>query len=210
MGTLVLDSVLRGLACSVVAVMLLVCSFAIVGGVIGCAVAPPAVCCPSDCPDCTCPGCEPCPDGVCPPQSSIGIMTEAEHFALPSNNYRLNELKFQDCWNCPPSYIVPTYLPSPTKPFTPATVRPPAAKRDPLTETKTGTYSCTRCKEGKVGTLFHTSWTDEGRPVTYLCRECWEKCTPAERVAHFERWYGPQPVDPSTEAAMRSAVVSDL
>ena len=212
-----LDNVIRGLAAILLAFMFVGFSVGLIGGVVGC-IAPD--CCPADCcPDCNCPNCPDdccpdncCPDGVCPlPAEDLGILTEAEHFAAPANRFALDELKFDTfAGACPSCPTAPIYYPSqPSTPIVYTPAQPAATKPDPLNEAKTGSYACQRCKQGKVGTLFHTSWTEAGRPVTYLCVDCWERSTPRERVEHFEAWYAPQSIDLRTEAAMRSAVVSD-
>lgn len=73
----------------------------------------------------------------------------------------------------------------------PARVRPalPDFTQSPRGERKTGGYACANCKRPTVGDQWATQWTDEGTPISYLCRECWEKMTPEQRQTAYVEWY---------------------
>lgn len=176
----------------------------------------------SDCCDCMDCVCNPCDcvgggGGCClPPNIMPDILTEAEHFAPPNSVYHLNETKLGGpCLTCPPQYRPPTVIyptaPAP-RPSNPAPIARPTIepKPSPLNEAKTGTWLCRGCNETKVGPLFRTSWTDEGRPVTFLCAECWERKTPAEVLEVFEDWHRRQSIPLDAANRMRSAVISEL
>jgi hypothetical protein len=70
-------------------------------------------------------------------------------------------------------------------------VRPavPDFTQSPRGERKTGGYACANCKRPTVGDQWATQWTDEGTPISYLCRECWEKMTPEQRQSAYVEWY---------------------
>jgi hypothetical protein len=59
----------------------------------------------------------------------------------------------------------------------------------PRGERKTGGYACANCRRPTVGEDWATQWTPEGTPITYLCRECWEKMTPEQRRTAYLNWY---------------------
>lgn len=169
-----------------------------------------AIGCDSGCDEGQCCPCVVAPDQSEPAPVVGDILTEREHFATPPGSEALNEVKTGNwCPTCP-NRIQPStvYRPGPVIDQV-AKPQPAKVKRDPLVEKKTGTYLCICCRNAKVGTLFKTSWTDSGIPVTYLCLDCWESSTVEKRIASFEQWSATQTIKPKLAASMRSAVVSE-
>jgi hypothetical protein len=65
----------------------------------------------------------------------------------------------------------------------------PDFTKSPRGERKTGGYACANCRRPTVGDQWATQWTDEGTPISFLCRECWEKMTPQQRQTAYVEWY---------------------
>lgn len=65
----------------------------------------------------------------------------------------------------------------------------PDFTKSPRGERKTGGYACANCRRPTVGDQWATQWTAEGTPISFLCRECWEKMTPDQRQAAYVAWY---------------------
>lgn len=63
----------------------------------------------------------------------------------------------------------------------------PDFTRAPRGEVKTGGFACANCGRVCVGQDWATDW-DSGNPVTFCCRQCWERMTAMERRACFENW----------------------
>lgn len=180
----------------------------------GCALDSGPGCC-VDCPDCHCDPCNCCdPVELRAARPAIGVadsfaiapITESQFFAFPTACDPLNEPKFGcgPCLTCRPSrpvVVMPANRPTAT---------PHQAKPDPLNESKTGSYLCQCCRHAKTGVLFHTSWTADGRPVTYLCDECWHRLSPPERMQQFNAWIAGQSIAPLAVDSLAGAVRSDL
>lgn len=65
----------------------------------------------------------------------------------------------------------------------------PDFTKSPRGELKTGGYACANCKRATVGDQWATQWTDEGTPISFVCKECWERMSPAERQSAYVNWY---------------------
>ncbi len=65
----------------------------------------------------------------------------------------------------------------------------PDFTKSPRGERKTGGYACANCRRATVGDQWATQWTAEGTPISFLCRECWDKLTPEQRQSAYVDWF---------------------
>lgn len=86
-------------------------------------------------------------------------------------------------------YPVPNYAPAP-----PAAHRPsypsylpyrPYQPLGQLEEKKTGLMQCFVTGRIVVGSMMHTTWSDDSVPITFMCESAWQRLTPAQRAAAF-------------------------
>lgn len=70
--------------------------------------------------------------------------------------------------------------------------RVPNFEAAPRAEKKTGGFTCTSCSKLTVGANWQTTWTDDGTPITFVCRECWERLNPSQRDAVYRSWLARQ------------------
>lgn len=176
-------------------ILALLCAFALCFVSVGCSECGdscPGIhcpgCCNGDC--CPCPG-GGCPDGVCPlpqqpwtPPSNAGSSEPANEV----NADALDEVKSgPDCMNCAPRYPAgPAYPTTPTSPLVlPSSYRQPAEQ---VEQPRTGAFQCERCKRPTVGDQWQEVWSDDGTPLTFMCRRCWEETNVEQRVAVLENY----------------------
>lgn len=60
--------------------------------------------------------------------------------------------------------------------------------QDPRAEVKTGSFVCSNCKKPQVGGQWHTDWTEDGMPVTFLCESCYRKMTPNQHLVAYKAY----------------------
>jgi len=46
-------------------------------------------------------------------------------------------------------------------------------KESPRSESKTGSFICSNCKKPHVGEEWHTDWSEDGTPITFLSESCY-------------------------------------
>jgi hypothetical protein len=63
---------------------------------------------------------------------------------------------------------------------------------DHKSELKTGSYVCSSCRRARVGNQWHTDWTPDGKPVTYLCTDCNERLNANQKNAVYDRYVARQ------------------
>lgn len=189
------------------------------------------------CPDCGCPPGQcpgQCPDGVCPPgqcpggqcptpdtQSSgtFGGVEIGGFPAAPVDSITQTETKTgPPCPTCPnvaPSSVSPFGIVTPAispPAISPATIspRPPQAtpKTSTLDEPKTGNFACQACKQNTVGRAWVEIWTDDGRSILAICRDCDAKLSPAAREAVLRRYLTSNGIDVDRDPSMHAAVMS--
>lgn len=68
-------------------------------------------------------------------------------------------------------------------------VRPAVPDFEKRGDRKTGGYACAACGRITVGDQWATQWTEEGTPISFMCRECWDKSTPEQRQHAYLNWY---------------------
>jgi hypothetical protein len=68
-------------------------------------------------------------------------------------------------------------------------VRPAVPDFEKRTDRKTGGYACLACGRLTVGDQWATQWTAEGTPISFMCRECWDKASPEQRERAYMHWY---------------------
>jgi hypothetical protein len=64
-------------------------------------------------------------------------------------------------------------------------------KKDPRSELKTGSFLCSNCRKSNVGS-WHTEWTSEGTPVTFLCESCWQRLNEEQRQKAYKGYIARQ------------------
>ena len=183
--------------------------------------------CPGQCPDGVCPP-DQCPGGQCPAPASQSSGTfggvEIGGFpAAPVDSITQTETKTgPPCPTCPnvsPSSVSPQYLPP--RPFaTPApqsvSPRPGSAGRgaggegptSALDEPKTGNFACQSCQRTTVGQAWRELWTDDGRSILAICRDCDAKLTPEAREAVLRRYLTSAGIDVDRDPSMHAAVMA--
>lgn len=68
-------------------------------------------------------------------------------------------------------------------------VRPAVPDFEKRNDRKTGGYACAACGRLTVGDQWATQWTAEGTPISFMCRECWDKASPEQRERAYMHWY---------------------
>lgn len=63
---------------------------------------------------------------------------------------------------------------------------------DRKSELKTGSYVCSSCRRARVGAQWHTDWTPDGKPVTYLCTDCNERLDVLQKANVYDRYVAKQ------------------
>jgi hypothetical protein len=175
--------------------------------------------CPGQCPDGVCPP-DQCPGGQCPAPTSQSSGTfggvEIGGFpAAPVDSISQSETK-----TGPPCPTCPNVSPSSVSPFgtvTPATItprparpQPPQAtpKTSPLDEPKTGNFACQACKRTTVGQAWRELWTDDGRSILAICRDCDATLAPEAREAVLRRYLTASGIDVDRDPSMHAAVMA--
>lgn len=70
----------------------------------------------------------------------------------------------------------------------------PSCDRD--AELKTGAFVCSHCGKACVGDEWHTDWQADGTPLTFMCKECYRRLTPAQRQTVLNRYLKQQASNP--------------
>ncbi len=140
------------------------------------------------------PGC--CPDGQCPanPYGEVGQEVTSPISAstvLDINTLAATEVKQADgtvgiCLPCqprPPMATQPTQV-IPSTNVQPTTIPTPRVKPQIGSEAvKHGAYQCEICRKSTVGDQWEDMWTDDGISLMCVCKDCFEKSSPAQREA---------------------------
>lgn len=58
----------------------------------------------------------------------------------------------------------------------------------PRFENKTGSFICSNCKKPHVGEEWHTDWSADGTPITFLCESCYSHMSPKQRIAAYQAY----------------------
>ncbi len=61
-------------------------------------------------------------------------------------------------------------------------------KESPRSESKTGSFICSNCKKPHVGEEWHTDWSEDGTPITFLCESCYSRMSPQQRIASYQAY----------------------
>ena len=140
--------------------------------------------------------CQPCPPA---PVQSVQVVSACRFQSNPVPVERPIVIDPSDCnfsyvvANSPPQSIIvqTTGIPAPAGIEMPS-VAPsetlskllekdcPTCKKDPRSELKTGSFICSNCRKSQVGN-WHTDWTDDGQPITFLCEACYSFMSPEQR-----------------------------
>lgn len=64
-------------------------------------------------------------------------------------------------------------------------------KKDPRSELKTGSFLCSNCRKSNVGS-WHTEWSDDGIPTTFLCESCWHRLSEQQRATAYKGYIARQ------------------
>ena len=59
-------------------------------------------------------------------------------------------------------------------------------KGSPRSENKTGSFICSHCKKPHVGEEWHTDWSEDGTPVTFLCESRYSRMSSQQRIAVYQ------------------------
>lgn len=63
---------------------------------------------------------------------------------------------------------------------------------DPRSEIKTGSFVCSNCRKKCVGEEWHTDWSSDGLPITFLCERCYSNMTPTQRQKTYQAYVSRQ------------------
>ena len=58
----------------------------------------------------------------------------------------------------------------------------------PRAENKTGSFICSHCRKPHVGEEWHTDWTADGTPITFLCENCYSSMSSQQRIAAYQAY----------------------
>ena len=58
----------------------------------------------------------------------------------------------------------------------------------PRAENKTGSFICSNCKKPHVGEEWHTDWSADGTPITFLCESCYSRMSAQQRIAAYQAY----------------------
>ncbi len=61
-------------------------------------------------------------------------------------------------------------------------------RESPRAENKTGSFICSNCKKPYVGDEWHTDWSTDGTPITFLCESCYSRMTSHQRIAAYQAY----------------------
>ena len=61
-------------------------------------------------------------------------------------------------------------------------------RESPRSENKTGSFICSNCKKPHVGEDWHTDWSADGTPITFLCESCYSRMTSHQRIAAYQAY----------------------
>ncbi len=61
-------------------------------------------------------------------------------------------------------------------------------KESPRFENKTGSFICSHCKKPHVGEEWHTDWSEDGTPITFLCESCYSRMSSQQRIAAYQAY----------------------
>ena len=94
----------------------------------------------------------------------------------------------------------------PCQPATKPASKPPTTKPDTANETKTGAFACERCKRPTVGLDWAEIWADDGTSLLCLCRNCFDRASPAEREHYLKSFAARSGIDLQTRPAVAQAI----
>lgn len=77
---------------------------------------------------------------------------------------------------------------------------------NPRIESKTGSFVCSNCRKACVGDEWHTDWSEDGTPVTFLCKRCYESMSTSQRIAAYRRYVSRQVSNNGTSALMHQEI----
>lgn len=107
--------------------------------------------------------------GPCPPAASPGSIANCTScVTVAPHNAATEQPLVAPCLNCVPKL--------------------PDFNAAPRGEKKTGGFACTNCGAITVGDDWETEWTDDGTPVTFLCKSCWDSLNVFQRKDAYQRW----------------------
>ena len=61
-------------------------------------------------------------------------------------------------------------------------------RASPRAENKTGSFICSHCKKPHVGEEWHTDWSEDGTPITFLCESCYSRMSSQQRIAAYKAY----------------------
>jgi hypothetical protein len=169
--------------------------------------------CPGQCPDGVCHP-DQCPGGQCPAPTSqssgtVGGVEIGGFPAAPVDSISQTETKTgPPCPTCP--NVSPATNPTAPQlsPSAPPRLRVIPPKISALDEPKTGNFACQACKRTTVGQAWRELWTDDGRSILAICRDCDRTLTPEAREAVLRRYLTSAGIDVDRDPSMHAAVMA--
>jgi hypothetical protein len=79
-------------------------------------------------------------------------------------------------------------------------------KESTRSESKTGAFICSHCKNPRVGEEWHTDWAEDGTPITFLCKSCYGRLNPSQRVAAYQAYVSRQMLHNGPQALFHQEV----
>ena len=61
-------------------------------------------------------------------------------------------------------------------------------KESPRFENKTGSFICSNCRKPHVGEEWHTDWSSDGTPITFLCESCYSRMSAQQRIEAYQAY----------------------
>ena len=61
-------------------------------------------------------------------------------------------------------------------------------RESPRAENKTGSFICSNCKKPHVGEEWHTDWSSDGTPITFLCESCYSRMSAQQRIEAYQAY----------------------
>ena len=61
-------------------------------------------------------------------------------------------------------------------------------KQSSRSENKTGSFICSHCRKPHVGEEWHTDWSEDGTPITFLCESCYSRMSSQQRIAAYQTY----------------------
>lgn len=113
---------------------------------------------------------------VAQPQPYVIQATGIGSPSTPAREYpAINPLELEpgDCPTCRPAVEIERLL---------------RRKKSPRFESKTGSFICSNCKKPHVGEEWHTDWSEDGTPITFLCESCYSRMSSQQRIAAYQAY----------------------